>query len=347
MDSKSESSPSCDSGGEGGGGEGGGEGGGGDGGGEGGDGEVWPDCASPPASERLSQNCPWLPQFLYQVTLSTSQHCGGMSSSMHAYVSEHDLGSPSSELGASQVPRLPPPLHFARAGASSKPSRSQAHTRWLACRRHLLGGPDASTVSAAAAEAAAVLRADEPKSSPNALGAAPGRPRRHASAGSAGLWSNPSPAARAARRRRTRFVTRAIKKKSRLADDSPSCAAIGPGGLAVRPDRACTVRSQPVCVSSAAVLGAVTSVWAVTSDGRDGSSDRCGGCGSATAQWLSLLHCLKTCKFGLCFVGTWLGLVPGLGLGQGRVGAWAGARAGARPGLRLGPGLRRGRGGWR
>jgi hypothetical protein len=201
MDSKSESSPSCDSGSEGGGGEGGGEGGGGNGGGGGGDGEVWPDCAVPPASERLS----------------------------------------------------------------SKPSRSQAHTRWLACRRHLLGGPDASTVSAAAAEAAAVLRADEPRSSPNALGAAPGRPRRHASAGSAGLWSNPSPAARAARRRRTRFATRAIKKKSRLADDSPSCAAIGPGGL--RPDRACTVSSQPVCVSSAAVLGAVTSVWAVTSDG--------------------------------------------------------------------------------
>ena len=219
--------------------------------------------------------------------------------------------------------------HPARAGASSKPSRRAASRAgangWFACRRHLLGGPDASTVSAAAAEAAAVLRADEPRSSPNALGAAPGRPRRHASAGSAGLWSNPSPAARAARRRRTRFATRAIKKKSRLAGDSPSCAAIGPGGLAVRPDRACTVRRQPVCVSSATVLGAVTSVWARTSDGRDGSSDRCGGCGSATAKWLSLLHCLKTCKFGLCFVGTWLGLGPGLGLGQGRVGAAAGA----------------------
>ena len=168
----------------------------------------------------------------------------------------------------------PPPLanvpHPARAGASSKPSRSQVHTRWLACRRHLLGGPDASTASAAAAQAVAVLRADEPKSSPNALGAAPGRPLRQASAGFAGLCSNPSPAARASRRRRMRIATRAIKKKNRLADDSPSCAAIGLGGLAVRPDRACTVSSQPVCVSSAAVLGAVTSVWAVTGDWRGG-----------------------------------------------------------------------------
>ena len=117
----------------------------------------------------------------------------------------------------------PPPLanvpHPARAGASSKPSRSQAHTRWLACRRHLLGGPDASTASAAAAQAAAVLRADEPKSSPNALGAAPGRPLRQASAGSAGLWSDRSPAARASRRGRAR--AREIRTPSRRDAVSP------------------------------------------------------------------------------------------------------------------------------
>ena len=97
----------------------------------------------------------------------------------------------------------------ARAGASSKASRSHQHIRRLASRRHF-GGAEASTVSAAAAAAAAPLPASEVKSSPTAsvLGAATGRPLRSASPRTT-VWSNACPAGRAsyggfARARETR-----------------------------------------------------------------------------------------------------------------------------------------------
>ena len=101
----------------------------------------------------------------------------------------------------------------ARAGASSKASRSHQHIRRLASRRHF-GGAEASTVSAAAAAAAAPLPASEVKSSQTAsvLGAATGRPLRSASPRST-VWSNACPAGRAsyggfARAKETRTPSR-------------------------------------------------------------------------------------------------------------------------------------------
>ena len=123
----------------------------------------------------------------------------------------------------------------ARAGASSKASRSHQHIRRLASRRHF-GGAEASTVSAAAAAAAAALPASEVKSSPTAsvLGAATGRPLRSASPRST-VWSNACPAGRAshggfARARETRTPSRRdAAPRARI-----SCGLTGPP---VRPSK--------------------------------------------------------------------------------------------------------------
>eukprot|EP00964_Phaeocystis_antarctica_P155792 scaffold125126_cov60-Phaeocystis_antarctica.AAC.1 len=100
-----------------------------------------------------------------------------------------------------------------------------------------------------------------------------------------------------------RITTRTRKEASRIEDDRPSCVssggssvsvdsfslaavhigrsptAAGLGALAARPGRARMVGSQAVCVSSAAVSGAGSSIWAVTSDswrGGDGGGGRDG-----------------------------------------------------------------------